>query len=131
MPQAGNIAVQDRAGTPVTHTFTPRSINGDLAVFAENAAAAIGERKISISTRKTGDKYKVRIVLANPVLVNETINGVAVPKVQRSLYGDVTFTFPDTTSAQERKDTVGMLANALAASQAVVNGTLENLEGIW
>jgi hypothetical protein len=32
---------------------------------------------------------------------------------------------------QERKNIVGMLANALAASQSVVDPTLTGLEEIW
>lgn len=131
MPQAGNVVLADRAATPVNHTFSPRSIGGEVALFVEPAAAAIGEKKLTCSTRKTGSRYKVRVVLANPILVNETINGVSVPSVQRTAYADVTFTFEETSSLQERKDTVGMFANALLASQTVLDPFLTNLEGIW
>lgn len=131
MAQAAPVVVNDRATTPVAHTFAPRDVSTDLASFVETASTPVGERKLSISKRKSGTKYRVRIKLDNPVLVTEVINGVNRPAVPRTAYADATFTFDETSSLQERKDTVGMFANALAASQTLVDSSVTGLEGIW
>lgn len=131
MPQAAAITVNDRAATPVAHTFNPRSISGDQAIFVETASAPVGERKIVVSSRKSGKNHKVRLLIVNPTLVNETINGVTYPKASRTAFADLTLTFSEESTLQERKDTVGFLANSLAASVTVLDGALTNLEGIW
>jgi len=131
MPQAAAITVNDRATAPVAHTFNPRSIRGDQAIFVEAASAPVGERKIIVSSRKTGKNHKVRLLIVNPTLVNETINGVTYPKAARTAFADLTLTFSEESTLQERKDTVGFIANSLAASVTVLNGALTDLEGIW
>lgn len=115
----------------MAHIFTPRQIVPGAATFVETASVPIGERSLVIRTRKSGSRYYVRVTLASPTLVTETVNGVAVPKVPRVAFIDATFRFDDTSTLQERKNAVGMFANALAASQTVVDGSLTNLEGIW
>lgn len=131
MGQAATITINDRETTPIAHAFTPRTVSTDLAQFVESASVPIGERKLSISSRKSGGKYRIRLKLENPTLVTEVVNSVNVPKVPRIAYADVTFTFDETHSLQERKNTVGMFANALAASQTLVDASVTGLEGIW
>lgn len=131
MAQAASVVVNDRATTPVAHTFAPRRISTDLALFVETGSVPFGERKLSISQRQSGGKYRVRVKLENPVLVTETVNGVSVPTVPRTSFADVTFTFDQYSTLQERKDTVGMFANALAAAQTMVDSSVTGLEGIW
>lgn len=131
MPQAAAITVNDRAATPAAHTFSPRSIGGDQAIFVEAASSPVGERKIVVSSRKSGKNHKVRLLIVNPTLVNETINGVTYPKAARTAFADLTLTFSEESTLQERKDTVGFIANSLAASVTVLDGALTNLEGIW
>lgn len=132
MAQRASFAVLDRETTPLSHTFVPRTTqDSSVVLFAETATVPIGERVFTISTRKTGTKYRTRIKLESPVLVTEVINGVSRPSVPRISYADLTFTFEDTSTAQERRNTVGMFANALAASQVMINATLVDLESIW
>lgn len=131
MAQATSIVVNDRESTPVAHTFAPRAVSTDLALFVESASVPIGERKLSIASRKTNGKYRTRVKLENPTLVTEVVNGVNVPKVPRTAYADVTFTFDETHSLQERKNTVGMFYNALAASQTLVDASVTGLESVW
>lgn len=131
MAQAASLVVNDRAGTPVAHTFAPRQVTGDLALFIESAGTPIGERKVTISNRKSGGKYRIRLKIENPTLVTEVVNSVSIPKVPRTAYADVTFTFDETSLLQERKDTVSFLYNALATSQTMVDSTVTGLEGIW
>lgn len=131
MAQAASIVVNDRESTPVAHTFAPRVIVPGAATFVEAASVPIGEKSLVVRTRKSGARYFTRITLAVPVLVTETINGVSVPKVPRTAFIDANFRFDDTSTLQERKNAVGMFANALASGQAVIDGSLTNLEGIW
>lgn len=131
MANAASIVVNDRESTPVAHTFAPRQVIPGAATFVEAASVPIGERTLTIRQRKSGNRYLSRITLAVPVLVTETINGVAVPKVPRVAFIDANFRFDDTSTAQERANAVGMFANALAANQTVVNATVTGLEGIW
>lgn len=131
MPQAASIAIADRESTPVTHTYAPRAIATGNAVFVRSNSVPIGEETLTLRSRKSGKRYYQRVTLAIPALVTETINGVAVPTVPRVAFVDATFRFDDTSSLQERKNAVGLFANALAASQTVVDGVLTNLEGVW
>lgn len=131
MAQAASITVNDRATTPVAHTFAPREIQTGLASFVEAAAVPIGERRLSLRWRKTGKRFYQRVTLSVPALVMETINGVSVPTVPRVILIDCTFRFDETSTEQERKDAVGMFANALASSQPVIDGTVVKLEGVW
>jgi len=131
LAQAASITVNDRESTPVAHVFAPRSIVPGAATFVEAASVPIGEQSLVIRTRKSGSRFYTRVTLACPILVTETINGVAVPKVPRVGFIDATFRFDDTSTEQERKNAVGMFANALASSQTVVDGSLTKLEGIW
>lgn len=131
MAQAAAIVVNDRAATPVAHTFNPRAISSENAVFVENAVSPVGERKLVVSRRISGKNHKVRLLLVNPTLVNETINGVTYPKASRTAYAELNLTFSEASTLQERQDTVGLIANAMAAAQTVLNGSLTNLEGIW
>lgn len=131
MAQAASITVNDRESTPVAHIYAPRQIVPGSATFVESGSVPIGEKSLTIRQRKSGNRYYIRITLAVPVLVMETVNGVSVPTVPRMSFIDANFRFDDTSTLQERKNAVGMFANALAASQAVVDGTLTGLEGIW
>lgn len=132
MPARASFAVNDRAATPVPHTFAPRARSEDgTFVYYEAGATAIGEKQWTSRIFKSGDNYKVRLRLAYPIVVTETINGVSKPVIARVNYVDCTFTLPAQSSVQERKDTVGMFANALAAANTQVNDVLEKLEDVY
>jgi hypothetical protein len=132
MAQAANIVVNDRATTPLAHTYAPKEKIDTGFLFREAALVPAGDRLLSIRKRE-GDKGKtyVRVLFTNPVMVTEIINGVSVPSVSRVSVVDCTFRFEANSTEQERADTVGMFANSLAASQTVVNSTIVKLEGIW
>lgn len=85
-----------------------------------------------MSLRRTGNtRYKAQLQLVMPVTQNETINGIVTPKVVRTAYADVSFTFDATSSDQERKDLVGMLQSSLDAAKVLVNDTVVNLQGVY
>jgi len=130
MPAFALFAVNDRATTPIAHTFAPRS-KDPLPTWCEAGSMPAGERKFTLFTRKSGEKYRITLRLSNPTVVTEVINGVSVPKVARTQYAETTFTFTADSTLQERKDTVGMHANALGASNTQIDSALTALESIW
>jgi hypothetical protein len=132
MAARSTITVNDRATTPLAHAFVPQGEIADgVALFVETASVKIGEREFTISTRKVGTNYKVRLKLKSPVVATETINGVGIPKVVRVGYAEALITVSENSSLQERKDLVGMFANAMAPSQTMLDASLTGLEGIW
>lgn len=133
MPQLQNLVLTDRAATPVAHTFTPRSrdLNG-VGTVAESTGVPIGDPKLSISTSKTASgRYKTTIKFAVPIVQTQTINGISTPVVVRVSYVDATFTFDPASLEAERNNVVGMFADSLAPSKALVNDTLVKVQGIW
>lgn len=135
MPQLQNLVLTDRAATPVAHTFTPRDIESGVATVQETNGVPLGAPTYSISLRKTqpgnAGKMKATVKFAFPIIVNETVNGVVVPKVARTSYVDATFTFEQTSSEAERNNVVGMFADSLKTSQVLVNDTLVKLQNVY
>jgi|SwirhirootsSR1_FD_contig_111_137615_length_3210_multi_2_in_0_out_0_2 hypothetical protein len=134
MPQLQNVVLKDRKSTPVDHTFTPKDIVDGVATVVETTGVPVGNSRLSLSLRETngnGGRYKAQLKLAVPVVATEVINGVSSPKVVRTAYADVTFTFDQTSSEAERNDLVGMLADALASTKVLVNDTVVKLQNVY
>lgn len=132
MPQLQNLVLTDRASTPVNHTFTPLDIQNGVGAVVESTGVPIGNNKFTIGLSKSAsNRYKATANLTVPIVVNETINGVTRPAIARTGYAQVTFTFDESSSEQERKDLVGMLASSLDASKALVNDTIVKLQGVY
>lgn len=132
MAQLAQVVLTDRQSTPASHTFTPRDIRDGVGTLIESSGVPVGNSRLSISTRLLpSGRYRSELKLAVPILVNETINGVTVPKVARTSYIDAVFTFEATSSTQERANAVGMFASALASSQTMLNASLVGLESVY
>lgn len=133
MPNLQNLVLKDRAATPVNHTFTPRGISADgTASVAESTGVPIGNSTYSISIRTTPDgRYKVTAKLAVPVVQTQTINGVSTPVVVRVARATLTMDYDKSSSTQERKDIVGMLADSLDPAKTLVNSVIVDLEGVY
>lgn len=127
-----NLVINDRAATPVAHTFTP---DGDDAngvhVFTEKTGVPAGNARYTAQLRKSNGKYRPSLRLQVPVVQTQTINGVSTPVVVRTAYCEVNFTFDELSSDQERKDCVGLMYNSLAASQTQINDLLTGLSDIY
>lgn len=134
MPARTTITVNDRESTPVAHAFTPR---GDIAgavgaTFRTVANTLIEEESLILrwGTSQNG-RRTARVTIADPYVVTETINGVNVPKVLGVGFVDLNIRFDADVPLQQRKNLVGMLANLLASSQAVVEPVVTGVEGVW
>jgi hypothetical protein len=129
MPAIAAIAVADGAATPVTHTFTPRSTNGTVAEFSNNAASTIRGREtlsVEVVTPKSASGAN-RVLVSFIFPTTATVNGVET--VVRSSKVDVAFNFAQDSIAQERKNARVMLANFLASAAAIT--TIEGPEPIY
>lgn len=131
MPALQNVVLTDRATTPVNHTFTPRDVKDGTGLVVNSSGVPVGEKKLTVSMRKLGSKYKGKLTLAVPVVVDETVNGVSTPVVVRTAYASIDLTFDSTSSTQERTNLVGMLASALDTSKTLVHKSLVDLEGVY
>lgn len=133
MPQTAPITAYDGENTPVLHTFNPdgRDAQGVVFRWKESDGTPLGDNVLTISKRNVADKTKVRLLLAMPITVDETINGVVVPKVAREAYADLTLTFRDSSNAQERENVLKILGNVLVANSGVFWDVAVDLEGIW
>lgn len=127
-----NLVVNDRAGTPVAHTFSP---DGDDAngvhIFSEKVGVPAGYSRYTASLRQTNGKFRALLKLAVPITQTQTINGVSAPVIVRTSFCEVSLTFDGLSTAQERADTIGMMANSLATSQTQINDMIVNLSDIY
>lgn len=131
MPQLQNLVLKDRAATPVDHTFTPRNISDGVGEVVETSGVPVGESRFTISMRRSNDRYKSKLRLAVPVVVNQVVNGVTTPIVTRTAYVDVSFDFSAESTEAERNNLVGMLQDSLAPAKVLVNDTVVKLQGVY
>jgi hypothetical protein len=66
-----------------------------------------------------------------PVVVTETINGVASPVVVRTAFVTLQAVFDEKSTEQERTDAIGLMSSALATGKVLVNDALVKLEGVY
>lgn len=133
MSARGNLTIQDRTSpTPADHTFSP---DGDDAnrvhLFSEKTGVPASNPRFSAQLRYTKGKYRPTLRLAVPVVQTQTINGVDSPVIVRTAYVEVSATFDALSTAQERADAIGLMANAMATSQTQINDMLVNLADIY
>lgn len=134
MAQLQNLVLTDRAATPVAHTFVPRDVVSNVGTVVESSASGIpiGNSRFSVNLKQTSTgKYKASLKLVVPVVAIETINGISNPKVVRTHYADVEFTFDSTSTTDERNSFVGMLQSALAPERTLVNDTIVGLQNVF
>lgn len=134
MPQLANLVLTDRAGTPVNHTFVPESnpATTGVASVAEYSGVPFGNNRVALSLNKTPTgRFKAKLAFSFPVVQTETVNGISNPKLVRTAFADLTFTFADNSSEQERKDAVGMVQSSLDAAKTMVNDMLVKLQAVY
>lgn len=127
-----NLVINDRAATPVAHTYTPDGDDAnDVHLFSEKTGVPAGNPRFSARLVTSKGKYRPSLRLQIPVVQTQTINGVSSPVIVRTAYAEVNFTFDSLSLDQERKDCVGLLANALASTQTQINDLVVNLSDIY
>lgn len=117
----------------MNHTFDPVDVINTVGRVEENAGLPAGNPSVAISRgpKTPSGQIKPRMTLTVPVVVNETINGVVVPRVVRTARAAVEFTFDQMSSEAERNDVVGMLQSALTPAKTLVHDTVVKLQGVY
>lgn len=126
MAQMGNLTLADGQTTPVNHTFSVITAQAGTDVPAKwrdiaSYATPIGQFNLSMLVRRTSNADKVSLKLTMPGMSTDG----TMTKIHTSL-ATADFILPDTADAQQRKDLLALMKNALANSiiqDAVHNGS--------
>lgn len=134
MPANSPIVIADGASTPVNHTFSPNSIDGNIAAFKERVTGVpIGYPELTVSMRDPGkgsQVYKGQLKLVLPTVVTSTdASGKVVTTTDYTCSASAEFLLPIKSTQQNRTDIVKMLANAL--NEANIKKVLIDLERFW
>ena len=127
-----NLVINDRAATPVAHTYSPDGddLNG-VHIWSEKTSVPAGNARFTARLTSSKGKYRPSLRLQIPVVQTQTVNGVSSPVVVRTAYASVDFTFDALSSEQERADCVGLLTHALASSQTQLNDLIVGLSDVY
>lgn len=132
MTARASVVINDRAATPVAHTYSP---DGDdkngVHLFSEKTGVPVSNPKLTASFKGVNGKLKPVLRLSIPITQTQTINGISTPVVVRTAYVELSASFDATSTQQERKDAIGLMANAMAAAQTMLNPFLVDGEDIW
>jgi hypothetical protein len=135
MPSNAPIAIFDGATTPVSHSFSPKAINGNIASFQEILSGVpIGYPVLTVSNREpvkgSAGVYRVTMKLVVPKVITTTdVSGKTVTSVDYSNSAEITLLLSERSSTQERKNIRVLASNLLMnASPAAV---VDNLEFYW
>lgn len=131
MSARANVVINDRKATPVAHTFSPDGEVGGIHVFSEKTGVPAGDPSLTISLKESGGRKRSALKLRVPVVQTQTINGIDSPVIVRYAEVNVACSFDVLSTEQERKDAIGLMANALAASQAMINDLIVNYSDIY
>lgn len=136
MGAISTITLADGETTPVNHDFVPVRVDGDIASYLEKSnSAAIGWWPMQISlrapvrSRNGASVYRCGLKLTIPVVQTETINGVDVPSVTRTLRANVELVLPTASTTQERDNLVTLVQNALG--HAAFRDVAESLNNVY
>lgn len=128
MPAIINVAIADGAATPVTHTYTPASVAGVVAVWKERLSAGIAKFFPYITGQLKEPSGGSTVYRAKySIVIPKTITGTngAVTEDYRNLC-NLEFVFSERSVEQERKDVRVLVRNLLADASVIT--MIEKLE---
>lgn len=125
------IDLDDGAGTPVTHTFVPSSIDQNgVARLYENDAAVVFDGRLAISLGVKLPKAGSQVARVTAKVVIPVMNSDLTPPVKvGEVIGNVEFVLPKGTSEATRADILALTANFLADPSVVA--AVNQLESIY
>lgn len=130
MPQFAPITVKDGAPTPVDRTFNPRDITQGVATLTESTGVPLADNRLTMSLVRTqAGKSKATLRFVLPIVQDAVVNGVTRPTLVRTAYADLTLTFEDSSTEQDRKNARVLLSNLL--SHALTAEMIDKLRGIY
>lgn len=132
MSARANVVINDRAATPVAHTYSPDGDDSNgVHLFSEKTGIPAGNPRLTMALKSSNGKYRPSLRLTVPIVQTQTINGVSTPVIVRTAYVELNATFDGLSTEQERKDAIGLMANLMAASQTMTDALLTKLENVW
>lgn len=132
MSARANLVINDRAGTPVAHTYSPDGDDSNgVHLWSEKTSVPLGNPRYTASLKSSNGKYRPSLRIQIPVVQTQIINGISTPVIVRTAYIEVNATFDGLSSTQERADAVGLMVNSMAAAQTQINDLLVNLSDIY
>lgn len=138
MAAIANIVLNDAQATPVAHTFAPAKTQADMAVLEDRSAGVyIGFNKLTFmlsrpqgASKTSNRNLRLVIRVETPkmeVVSNNTISGISpAPTVSYRPVAELSITFPDRCSLQDRKDLQKYVLQLL--SNSFVTNAVENYE---
>lgn len=126
MPQLAAIVLADGQTTPVNHTFSPVTSNGQKAEWADRSASVpTGFQGITLEVRKPATATAAhRVIIGMNLPVVATVGGVT--SVVRYNTAKFELNFSGLSSEQERKDAIAYAKNLFSnATVATAISTLE------
>lgn len=139
MPALQSVVLTDRTPvTPVNFTFNPTgeihktggSTIGRVAA-ADASGNLLAEKVLTVGSRRTAGRFRASLRLVIPVVVTETINGVAIPRVVRTSIHNFESSFALDSTEQERNDAIGMLASALGVTKVLIHDTFVKGQSVY
>lgn len=124
MAAIANMILADGQNSPVNRTFevvTSQQGSDTPAQWAERSSGAYASYKqLTLSVRRSTKNEASKVDLRITIPVVDTITGV----VKYRIPAYITFTLPDASTLQERKDITAFTRNALA--QSIVIDAINN-----
>lgn len=135
MPAVKPITVLDGAATPVSHTFTPIKVNGDLASFVERKGlTTLGWNGMDVTVKDTGKSspvVRVTLKIALPNIITTTPPGstASVESLDSSDGVTIEFLLAKKGSVAGRKNLRTITVNSLLNADII--SVIENLENMY
>lgn len=123
MPAISNIAINDGAATPVSHTFAVVSTTGAKAEWSDRSPGSpAGFLGISHEVRRPATANAAqRVVIGFNIPVLESVDGKL--QVTRFSSAKVEFNLANLSTEQERKDVLAYVRNFLANADVATSVT--------
>lgn len=129
MPSASNIVLADGQATPANHTFEPKRIGPDLAVFSDrDSTTSAGQKQLILgfsatSANRSTDRVTMRIAMP----IEQVVDGVTVVAYTARVSCDVVI--PESLTQAQRDDLAAFFKNA--AADAIVQGMITDLDPVY
>jgi hypothetical protein len=131
MPAMTSVVLTD--GEATDHTFVPRGFDANnVATLVKSSGVPIANERLTISRPRTQQgREKAVFRMTIPVVQNATVDGITQPRVVRTAYADVTFSFEETSTATERENVRKMVVDLLGDGQAFASALIDDLEILY
>lgn len=134
MPAIQNVVLTDRSSpTPITHTFKPSGSKDGVVTLKTSSTDGVllDQKKLTTSVRFVNGRLKSKQVIAVPIVVIETVNGVQKPRLVDTSYVTLTWDISESTTEQHRNDLQGFVQSANATTVAMIHGAVVKGEGYY